>query len=33
MAPDIEMPDANAIEEEKMMYGQGGLTEEELDEK
>jgi DNA ligase-4 len=30
---EIEMPDADAVEEEKMMYGHGALTEEELDEK
>lgn len=33
MAADADMPDADATEEEKMMYGHGGLTDEELDEK
>lgn len=30
---DIEMPDAEAIEEEHRQYGHGALTEQELDEK
>ena len=33
MARDKDMPDADAVEEEQMMYGHGALTEEELDEK
>jgi hypothetical protein len=33
MSADAEMPDADAVEEEQMMYGHGGLTEEELNEK
>lgn len=33
MAGDVEMPDVDAIAEEKMQYGYGALTEEELDEK
>ncbi|KAF2670149.1 DNA ligase [Microthyrium microscopicum] len=33
MAPDTEMRDADAIEEEKLQYNHGGVTEQELDEK
>jgi hypothetical protein len=33
MSADAEMPDADAVEEEAMMYGHGALTEAELDEK
>jgi hypothetical protein len=33
MARDTDMQDAEAAEEEQMMYGHGAMTEEELDEK